>query len=387
MNVYIRIKPPSSFIQKTTFVDKNEKYITLVQKKHDVHNKPILNKHDFKFSKIFDIDYMNEDIFGHFGKNMVLNFLTGKDCTLYLYGQTGSGKTHTLLGYNNELGILGHILQNLTKNMKKASNYSCLSMTCYQLYCNKIFDIFSENNQVKGYNNGDDEYIIQNLKKKIITKNNFKELLETLTKFRHVSVSSENDTSSRSHLIINIHFGGNVLRLIDLAGSEKLKNAKVDSILNENADINKSILSWKECIRALKRKQKYIPYRGHLLTRILKNSFNVNNLTFILGTISCENKNVHDSLNTLKYMKDITLIELKKNENKKILYKTNPYAESMNFKSVLEYKNTLDIIKKQREDIINLMISKMTTSGSKAALLDVLTKEIDILENMRKKMI
>ena len=33
------------------------------------------------------------------------------------------------------------------------------------------------------------------------------------------------------------------------------------------------------------------------------------------------------------------------------------------------------------------MISKMTTSGSKAALLDVLTKEIDILENMRKKMI
>ena len=86
-------------------------------------------------------------------------------------------------------------------------------------------------------------------------------------------------------------------------------------------------------------------------------------------------------------MKDITLIEFKKNENKKILYKTNPYAESMNFKSVLEYKNTLDIIKKQREDIINLMISKMTTSGSKAALLDVLTKEIDILENMRKKMI
>ena len=86
-----------------------------------------------------------------------------------------------------------------------------------------------------------------------------------------------------------------------------------------------------------------------MLTRILKNSFNVNNLTFILGTISCENKNIHDSLNTLKYMKDITLIEFKKNENKKILYKTNPYAESMNFKSVLEYKNTLDIIKKKEK--------------------------------------
>ena len=45
MNVYIRIKPPECFSQKTTFVDKNEKILTLVQKKYDVRNKPILDKH------------------------------------------------------------------------------------------------------------------------------------------------------------------------------------------------------------------------------------------------------------------------------------------------------------------------------------------------------
>ena len=49
-----------------------------------------------------------------------------------------------------------------------------------------------------------------------------------------------------------------ITRLIDLAGSEKLKTLKKE--ITENGDINKSILAWKECIRALKLKSN-IPFR------------------------------------------------------------------------------------------------------------------------------
>uniref|UniRef100_A0A6C0AW21 Kinesin motor domain-containing protein n=1 Tax=viral metagenome TaxID=1070528 RepID=A0A6C0AW21_9ZZZZ len=385
MNVYIRIKPPECFSQKTTFVDKNEKILTLVQKKYDVRNKPILDKHDFKFSKVFDIDYINEDIYRYFGEEMILNFLGGSNCTFYLYGQTGSGKTHSLLGYK-EPGILHYVLNNLTKHISKQISNSCLKLKCYQLYYNKIYDIFSNNKQVSGYDNGNDNYVINGLETKSINNSNYRDLINEITHNRHVSVSSENDTSSRSHLIIEIKFGNNVFRLIDLAGSEKLKNVKNNNI-NENGDINRSILAWKECIRALKRKSKYIPYRGHLLTRILKSSFVNNSTTCVLGTVSCENRNSTDSLNTLKYMQDITLLSINKVDKKKMKYRSNVFDKSFNFKNIIDCKKKLERIKNQREDIINNMITRMTSSESKSALVDVLNKEIYILEDMRNKMI
>lgn len=386
MNVYIRIKPPDCFSQKTTFVDKSEKSMTLVQKKYDVKNTPVLHKNDFKFSKVFDIDYMNEDIYRHFGEEMILNFLSGSNSTFYLYGQTGSGKTHTLLGYNKEPGILHYILNKLTKHTTKRISSSCLKVTCYQLYYNKIYDIFSFNKHVQGYENGNDDYVIPGLEEKSINSDNYNSIVEEIKNNRHVSVSSENDTSSRSHLIIEIKFTNNVFRLIDLAGSEKLKNVKNNSI-QENGDINKSILSWKECIRALRRKSKYIPYRGHLLTRVLKNSFINNASTCVLGTISCENRNSGDSLNTLKYMQDITQLAINKYDKKRLNYRTSAFNKSVNFTNIMDYKKKLERVKGQRDEIINNMISRMTSSESKSALVDVLNKEIHILEDMRNKMI
>ena len=386
MNVYIRIKPPESFSQKTTFVDKSEKSMTLVQKKYDVKNKPMLNKYDFKFSKVFDIDYMNKDIYKHFGEEMILNFLTGSNSTFYLYGQTGSGKTHTLLGYNKEPGILHYVLDKLTKHTTKHIASRCLKIRCYQLYYNKIYDIFSNNKHIQGYENGNDDYVIPGLEEKGINFDNYNSIVEEIKTNRHVSVSSENDTSSRSHLIIEIKFTNNIFRLIDLAGSEKLRNVKNNNI-QENGDINKSILSWKECIRALRRKSKYIPYRGHLLTRVLKNSFVNNASTCVLGTISCENRNSGDSLNTLKYMQDITLLAINKNDKKKLNYRTSPFDQSVNFTNIMDYKKKLERVKGQRDEIINNMITRMTSSESKSALVDVLNKEIHILEDMRNKMI
>ena len=386
MNVYIRIKPPDSFSQKTTFVDKNEKSMTLVQKKYDVKNTPMLHKNDFKFSKVFDIDYMNEDIYKHFGEEMILNFLSGSNSTFYLYGQTGSGKTHTLLGYDKEPGILQYVLNKLTKHTTKRISSSCLKLTCYQLYYNKLYDIFSSNKHVQGYENGKDDYIIPELEEKSINSDNYNTIVDEIKNNRHVSVSSENDTSSRSHLIIEIRFGNNVFRLIDLAGSEKMKNVKNMNI-QENGDINKSILAWKECIRALRRKSKYVPYRGHLLTRVLKNSFVNNASTCVLGTISCENRNSGDSLNTLKYMQDITQLAINKYDNKRLNYRASQFNKSVNFTNIIDYKRKLDRVKEQRNEIINNMITRMTSSESKSALVDVLNKEIHILEDMRNKMI
>lgn len=383
MNVYIRIKPPECFSQKSTFVDVDEKNMTLVQKKPNIRNEMEIKKHDFKFSKVFDIDYMNKDIYSYFEKSIISNFLGGHNCTFYLYGQTGSGKTHTLLGYENNYGFLYYLLKDLTKNIPFKRKHSCLKISAYQIYYNKMYDLFQNNLLINGYINENNEYIIHNLNQKDITKNNYSDLINDITKMRHVNISSENETSSRSHLIIEIKFGGNVLRLIDLAGSEKLKNVKKKEI-NENGDINKSILAWKECIRALKMKSSYIPFRGHLLTMVLKDSFLLNSYNYIFGTISPELRNTHDSLNTLTYMKDLSKIT--KTDKKKMEYKCTNLDKSVIFSNIINYKSKLNNITNQRDEIIKKMVVNNSSDQNKDSLIMVLNKELKLIQDLILKM-
>lgn len=82
-----------------------------------------------------------------------------------------------------------------------------------------------------------------------------------------------NAESSRSHAILQMqlkHYGKpyGKISFIDLAGSERgadtmntNKQTKLDG-----AEINKSLLALKECIRALDLEKKHLPFRGSKLT-------------------------------------------------------------------------------------------------------------------------
>jgi kinesin family protein 2/24 len=84
-----------------------------------------------------------------------------------------------------------------------------------------------------------------------------------------------NADSSRSHAVLqlslrNRHDGKTIgkMSFIDLAGSER----GADTVDNnkqtrgEGAEINKSLLALKECIRALDMDKKHTPFRGSKLT-------------------------------------------------------------------------------------------------------------------------
>merc|ERR1719199_1118334 len=85
----------------------------------------------------------------------------------------------------------------------------------------------------------------------------------------------------------------------------------------EGAEINKSLLALKECIRALSMKSKHTPYRASKLTQVLRDSFTAKNARTCMiamispGLASCEN-----SLNTLRYADRVK--ELKSGAKKKL---------------------------------------------------------------------
>ncbi|XP_021904884.1 kinesin-like protein KIN-13A [Carica papaya] len=69
----------------------------------------------------------------------------------------------------------------------------------------------------------------------------------------------------------------------------------------EGAEINKSLLALKECIRALDNDQIHIPFRGSKLTEVLRDSFVGNSRTVMISCISPNAGSCEHTVNTLRY--------------------------------------------------------------------------------------
>jgi kinesin family protein 2/24 len=89
----------------------------------------------------------------------------------------------------------------------------------------------------------------------------------------------------------------------------------------DGAEINKSLLALKECIRALDQEKKHTPFRGSKLTLVLRDSFTGNCKTLMIANISpCLSCSEH-TLNTLRYADRVK--ELRKDRNERENYNNN----------------------------------------------------------------
>lgn len=94
------------------------------------------------------------------------------------------------------------------------------------------------------------------------------------------------------------------ISFIDLAGSERgadtFDNNRQTRL--EGAEINKSLLALKECIRALDNEARHVPFRGSKLTAVLRDSFvGETARTVMIANISPTASCVEHTLNTLRY--------------------------------------------------------------------------------------
>lgn len=141
-------------------------------------------------------------------------------------------------------------------------------------------------------------------------------------KNRKSGQTGANDESSRSHAILTffIKHGGKLfskMSFIDLAGSERGADV-IDTkktTKQDGAEINKSLLALKECIRALDHAGKHLPFRGSKLTQVLKDSFLGNSKTTMIANVSPALTCCEPTLNTLRYADRVK--ELKKDPSLK----------------------------------------------------------------------
>ncbi|XP_051509705.1 kinesin-like protein KIF2A isoform X1 [Myxocyprinus asiaticus] len=278
-----------------------------------------LENQTFRFDYAFDDSTTNEMVYRFTARPLVETIFDRGMATCFAYGQTGSGKTHTMggdfSGKNQDCskGIYALAARDVFLMLKKP-NYKKLDLqvyaTFFEIYSGKVFDLLNRKAKLRVLEDGKQQVQVVGLQEREVkcTEDVLK-LIEMGNSCRTSGQTSANAHSSRSHAVFQI-----ILRrkgkmhgkfsLIDLAGNERgadTSSADRQTRL-EGAEINKSLLALKECIRALGRNKPHTPFRASKLTQVLRDSFiGENSRTCMIATISPGMASCENTLNTLRY--------------------------------------------------------------------------------------
>ncbi|XP_019935694.2 kinesin-like protein KIF18A isoform X1 [Paralichthys olivaceus] len=275
----------------------------------------------FVFDHVFDENSTQDDIFENTTKGVLDGVMNGFNCTVFAYGATGAGKTHTMLGAQNEPGVMYRTMKELFKRMDDAKEEKefAVAFSYLEVYNEQIRDLLANAGPLAVRDDGSKGVVVQGLTlHQPKSAEHILEALDSGNRNRTQHPTDMNATSSRSHAVFQIYLRQQdktaslnpnacvaKMSLIDLAGSERASatNAK-GARLREGANINRSLLALGNVINALadpKSKKAHIPYRDSKLTRILKDSLGGNCRTVMIANVGPSSKSYDDTHNTLKY--------------------------------------------------------------------------------------
>ena len=292
----------------------------------------------YAFDFAFDKNTNQITVFEKSTKFLIEGVVNGYNATVFAYGATGAGKTYTMLGTETNPGIMPLTLKELFTKVREFKNEREYKLKFWylEIYNENIRDLLRFMNQGNSNNNNIIEenesldlredpikgIIVSGITE--INVNNSNDMLKILkrgNRNRTQEATGANETSSRSHAILQVSIeykdktSGidfevkySKLSLIDLAGSERASATQNRGIrLIEGANINRSLLTLGNCINALCDaiskgiKKPYIPYRDSKLTRLLKDSLGGNARTVMIANVSPSINTFDDTYNTLKY--------------------------------------------------------------------------------------
>ncbi|PSS15600.1 Kinesin-like protein [Actinidia chinensis var. chinensis] len=318
IKVVVRKRP----LNKKEIAKKEEDIVTIARNTNslNVHETKLkvdlteyVEKHDFFFDAVLSEDVSNDEVYSETVQPIVPIIFQRTKATCFAYGQTGSGKTYTmqplpLKASQDIFRLMNHTYRNQGFQ---------LFVSFFEIYRGKVFDLLNDRKKLCMREDGKQQVCIVGLQEyRVSNVDTVKELIERGNASRSTGTTGANEESSRSHAILQLAIKRPVdgndskparlvgkLSFIDLAGSERgadtTDNDKQTRM--EGAEINKSLLALKECIRALDNDQGHIPFRGSKLTEVLRDSFVGDSRTVMISCISPNSGSCEHTLNTLRY--------------------------------------------------------------------------------------
>ncbi|CAD8109570.1 unnamed protein product [Paramecium primaurelia] len=391
IQVVVRIRPSNSTERdnndleiwsvqnQDTITISNDRFNDLVRMRKFVPGQRV----EFTFNQCFDSKHTTKFIYQQQIQRITLSSLQGINGTVFMYGQTGSGKTYTMMGYDQEEGILKQGLKDLFGEIAKQQDRQYFLRCSYvEIYTDQVYDLLATQERLsetllinEDFNK---EFVIKGAIEEVVTNiNEIMDILQFGESNRHYASTVMNHCSSRSHTIFRLYvrcvpnyIGPNsvitesILNFVDLAGSEKINIH--DSMLkkrgtsvggsggtqykdrqNESKHINKSLFFLTQVIslRAQDKNDQHIPYRNSPLTKILRSSLGGNSRTAIILCINPCYSQFEQTLSTLRFGTNAKKIE--NNVSKNIVGFDND--ESLN-RVIKDYEIKINELQKARVD-------------------------------------
>ncbi|KAE8680979.1 Kinesin-13A [Hibiscus syriacus] len=345
IKVVVRKRP----LNKKEIAKKEEDIITILSDSNalTVHEKKLkvdlteyVEKHEFLFDAVLNEDVGNEEVYCETVEPIVPLIFNRTKATCFAYGQTGSGKTYTMQPL--PLKAAQDILR-LMRYSYRNQGFR-LFVSFFEIYGGKVFDLLNDRKKLFMREDGKQQVCIVGLQEyRVLDVETIKELIERGNATRSTGTTGANEESSRSHAVLQLAIKRSAdgsetkparlvgkLSFIDLAGSERgadtTDNDKQTRM--EGAEINKSLLALKECIRALDNDQGHIPFRGSKLTEVLRDSFVGDSRTVMISCISPSSGSCEHTLNTLRYADRVKNLSKGNNSKRDTLSSSSNLRES-----------------------------------------------------------
>lgn len=375
IRVYCRVRPLVREVDGTSSDSIQLGYIRFLQEKHfalycgielDQHvpsNAGLqVKRHTFTFDRVFSPVDTQEVVFDEISQ-LVQSALDGYKVCIFAYGCTASGKTYTMEGNSLNKGMIQMSVEQIYKSseaMVKFGGWKFQIIASFlEIYNESIHDLLSKryysttlvnynkynnnnNNNNDKNNNKQSETIAKyeirhDLERGLTTvtdleyvevkePNEVYELLRIAAKNRSVGATNCNERSSRSHSVFQLRITGRhessgqmsegVLNLIDLAGSERLKESKATGDrLKETQHINSSLSHLGDVIAALGAKEKHIPFRNSKLTYLLQNCLGGDCKTLMFVNVSPSQDSLNESLLSLRFASKVNICHIGREAN------------------------------------------------------------------------
>lgn len=292
-----------------------------------ITGKPSLTNATYTFDHVFGPDRNGDDVYVAVGDGLLQRALAGQVGVVFAFGQTGSGKTHTMNGLMDRL--VTELFADSSVASTRRITFSYMEILGSDIRdCLATEDPSGDSKSTLKVQIGellDGRVVVKNLSEHVTGSSNDLSAVINVAKSRRTTKATEkNSTSSRSHGVGIIKVGhigfepgtgpaDGMLYIIDLAGSERADDSKGHSkaLMDETKDINFSLMSLKECIRARTLASGpggasiHVPYRRSKLTLLMKDVFDVGCprmcTTIVLAHASPHAADVKHTTNTMNY--------------------------------------------------------------------------------------
>lgn len=270
---------------------------------------------NFSFDRVFGAEHGQGHVFEEISQ-LVQSSLDGYRVCIFAYGQTGSGKTHTMIGTPDEPGMIPRSMQMIfEKGMAMASQGWTFSLgaSMLEIYNENIRDLLARpSTPAPEHKIGLDGSVTNLTVMPVHAPEQAQALISQAMGARTVGATQMNEQSSRSHCVFQLRIqatnaatgqaSSGMLNLIDLAGSERLKQSGATGDRKKETEaINSSLSYLKDVMLAIKNKQSHVPFRNSILTRLLEQSMKGDSKVLMFCNVSPAVESASETLSSLRF--------------------------------------------------------------------------------------